>query len=269
MKMSANYHTHTIYCDGESTPVQVVESAIGKGFSAIGFSGHGYTHFDTSYCMQDTDGYIREINALKEKYSQQIEIYCGVEEDAFSPVNNRESLDYIIGSAHYILVDGEYLTVDLDCDGFEECMKAFDYDAARLAHAYYRPFVEYILRRKPDIVGHFDLITKFDEIGEQYFLNNPEYLKIAEEYINQAAQADVLFEVNTGAISRKYRKTPYPCESLLHALKKNRSKLILSSDSHSAETLDFYFAQTEQLLRDVGFGCVYELHGGKFEKRYL
>lgn len=267
--MLANYHTHTVYCDGKNTAEEMVLSAIEKGFSSIGFSGHAYTPFDLSYCMKDTDGYIREISDLKRKYVGEIEIFCGVEEDAYAPVENRGSVDYIIGSAHYICVDEEYFAIDLDYDSFKECIKIFDYDAVQLAEAYYYPFVEYILQRKPDIVGHFDLITKFDEIDEQYFLNNPEYLKIAKKYIKKAAQADVIFEVNTGAISRNYRKTPYPCESLLHVLKKNDSKLILSSDSHNAETLDFYFAQTEKMLRDIGFVYVYELHGDGFKKRYL
>ncbi len=39
--MIANFHTHTVFCDGRNTPEEVVLSAIEKGFSAIGFSGHG------------------------------------------------------------------------------------------------------------------------------------------------------------------------------------------------------------------------------------
>ena len=38
--IKANFHTHTTWCDGSDTPEDVVLSAIGKGFSAIGFSSH-------------------------------------------------------------------------------------------------------------------------------------------------------------------------------------------------------------------------------------
>ena len=79
--MPANFHTHTLFCDGKSTPEEVVLAAIEKGFSAIGFSGHGYTPFDTSYCMNDTAGYVAEVKHLKEKYKNAIQVYLGVEED--------------------------------------------------------------------------------------------------------------------------------------------------------------------------------------------
>ena len=70
--MLANFHTHTVFCDGKNTPEEIVLSAIDKGFSAIGFSGHGYTDFDLRYCMKDTCGYITEINRLKDKYKKLI-----------------------------------------------------------------------------------------------------------------------------------------------------------------------------------------------------
>ena len=66
--MIANFHTHTSFCDGKNTPEEIIKAAINKGFSAIGFSGHGYTDFDLRYCMKNTDEYIKEITQLKEKY---------------------------------------------------------------------------------------------------------------------------------------------------------------------------------------------------------
>ena len=90
--MLSNLHTHTTFCDGKNTPEEVVLSAIEKGFCSIGFSGHGYTAFDHTYCMKDTGGYMAEVNSLKEKYKKDIQIYLGVEEDAFYP-EPRDELD--------------------------------------------------------------------------------------------------------------------------------------------------------------------------------
>ncbi len=267
-KTFSNFHTHTSYCDGENTPEEIVLRAIDKGFSSIGFSGHGYTPFDLRYCMKDTQSYIKEISELKKKYSDKIEIYCGIEEDAFSPVE-RGNFDYIIGSSHYFNIDGQYYPIDSDYDYFKKCLEAFDNDALKLAEVYYSTFVGYITERKPDIVGHFDIITKYDEIDVTRFLNNSEYLRIAKKYLEQAAENDVIFEVNTGAISRGIRKTPYLGEELLYILKKKGSKVMLSSDSHSVDTLDFYFDEAKKLLRLVGFDHVYELHQGTFKKRFI
>lgn len=266
--MSSNYHTHTTFCDGKNTVEEIISGAIEKGFSSIGFSGHGYTPFDHSYCMTDTEGYIREISCMKEKYDGKIEIYCGVEEDAFSYVN-RNDFDYIIGSSHYFCVNNKYYPIDSNYDCFKKCLELFDYDAIKLAKAYYTTFVDYILKRKPDIVGHFDLITKFDEIDTMRFLNNEQYLKIARHHLDIASKTGVLFEVNTGAMSRGARKTPYLGADLLHILKKNEAGLVLSSDCHSVENLDFRFDEMEKMLRDAGFEYVYEIRMGKFEKRYI
>ena len=266
--MLSNYHTHTTFCDGKNTPEEIVLYAIDKGFSSIGFSGHGFTPFDRRYCMKRTDEYISEVNYVKEKYKGKIEVYCGIEEDAFSYVD-RSKLDYIIGSSHYVHVNYRYYPIDSNYDYFKQCLEAFDFDIKALSENYYSNFIRYILHRKPDIVGHFDVITKFDEIDVQRFLNNEDYLKIAEKYLTIAIGAGSIFEMNTGAICRGQRKTPYFGERLLHVLKKNDGKVILSSDSHNVDTLVFGFDEILRLLRDVGFDGVYEMSGGEFKKRSI
>ena len=62
--MLTNFHTHTVFCDGKNTPEEMVLSAIEKGFTALGFSGHGLTSFDPGYCLRDTAGYRAEILRL-------------------------------------------------------------------------------------------------------------------------------------------------------------------------------------------------------------
>ena len=261
--MVANFHTHTTFCDGKNTPEEIVLSAIDKGFSSIGFSGHGYTPYDLRYCMKDTEGYISEICRLKEKYKSKIQIYLGVEEDAFSPVD-RSKFDYIIGSSHYYIKDGAYLPIDSTFEHFKKCLVAFDYDVLEMAEVYYSAFCGYIKERRPDIIGHFDLITKFDELDTPLFKDNREYEKIVEGYIREAIKADCIFEVNTGAITRGIRSTVYPAENLLHILKNEGAKIILGSDSHQAETIDGCFAETKKYLYDIGFRHLCTLFDGRF-----
>ena len=264
--MLCNLHTHTTHCDGKSTPEEVVLSAIEKGFSSIGFSGHGNTHFDLRYCMKDEEGYRNDIKLLKEKYKKDIEIYLGIEEDMWD-TKNREDYDYIIGSCHYVKKDGLYFSVDSGIDYITRGAAAFDNDFLAMAECYFENFCTYILKRKPDIVGHFDLITKWDEVEDGgFFANNKEYSVIAEKYIKEAVKSGSIFEVNTGAMARGLRTAPYPYENLLHILKKENAEMIISSDSHSADTLDFGFAEAKALLKDIGFKHTMGLYGGKFVK---
>ena len=214
----SNLHTHSCFCDGKSTPEEIVLTALDKGFSSLGFSGHGYTPFDLRSCMKDTDGYIAEIGRLKKKYRKDIQIYLGVEEDSSWPVD-RDRFDYMIGSSHYFHIGGEYLSLDYNHDCFKQCLCAFGNDIAKLATCYYETFCGYIKARNPDVVGHFDLITKFDELEMPVFLQNKEYNRIAEGFIAEVASTGCIFEVNKGAISRGYRSRPYPAENLLYILR--------------------------------------------------
>ena len=266
--MIANYHTHTTFCDGRNTPEEIVISAIEKGFSSIGFSGHGYTDFDLRYCMKDTVGYIAEIKRLKAEYSGKIQIYLGVEEDAFCLVN-RADFDYVIGSSHYFCVGGKYYPIDSNYEYFKKCLELFSYDIMKMTHSYYGAFCEYIAKRKPDVVGHFDLITKFDELDASLFLENGDYTRTAEKYVSLAAESGCLFEVNTGAVSRGFRTSFYPAENLLYALKAKGAGLVLASDSHSTDTLDFGFAEARRYLKYIGFDSVYNLCDGKFVKESI
>ena len=266
--MLSNLHTHSTFCDGKSTPEEVVLSAIEKGFCSIGFSGHAHIDYEQNYCMRDTDGYMSEIKRLKDKYKDKIQIYLGIEEEAGWPVC-REDFDYIIGSCHYFTKNKEYYPIDISVDGFKKCLELFGNDPVKLADSYYKTFCEYIDTRRPDIIGHFDLITKFDEVLGFPLLGNEEYNKLAERYIALAAEYDCFFEVNTGAISRGYRTSPYPAYNLLRVLKEKNAKIVISSDSHHADTISHSFDKVKTVLKEVGFEYTYLLFDGRFTKDYL
>ena len=42
--------------------------------------------------------------------------------------------------------------------------------------------IEIVAASKPDIIGHFDLITKYDEMSTPLFLNNEKCIEIAKKY---------------------------------------------------------------------------------------
>ena len=256
--MLSNFHTHSTFCDGKSTPEEVVLKAIELGFSTLGFSGHGYTPFDLHYCMKDTDGYLAEIIRLREKYRDHICILAGVEEDAFAPVD-RSRFDYVIGSSHYFHVGERYLPIDSGHELFLEGVKAYGGDILALAESYYSNFCSYLEARRPDIIGHFDLITKFDEVGEPLFRDHVAYNRLARSYAARAAAVGCVFEVNTGAISRGYRTEAYPSNEILYQLLQEDARLILSSDSHHADTLTTHFEETKLRLYDIGFRKIYTL----------
>lgn len=267
--MLTNFHTHSTFCDGSDTPEQMVQAAIEKGFSALGFSGHGYLDFDQSYCMTDTKAYMAEINRLKEAYKDKIQIYLGIEEDMLYTVANREEFDYIIGSLHYVFVNGTPYALDISNDKFLAALNEFGGDILALAENYYSQFCYYIKQRKPDIIGHFDVLTKYDEKFDYGFATNQKYIKLAKKYIKKAARAGSFFEVNTGAIARGWRTMPYPAEELLFEIKKQCGRVVLNSDCHKKENLDCHFTEAKKWLKDIGFDGIYYLNHGEWQKDIL
>lgn len=264
MVTDSNFHTHTTYCDGKSTPEEVVLSAVEKGFRAIGFSGHSGPGFCT-YKIRDLSAYKNEINALKKKYKNEIEIYLGVEEEALSYLN-REEFDYIIGASHYVEKNGEYYPVDSNIEKFNKCIEVFGGDYLKFSEAYFERYLTYLKIRKPDIIAHFDLVTKFDEKNSIALGKDPKYREIAMKYLKEAVNVGSVFEMNTGAISRGYRKTPYPSLELLYELKKSDSKIMINSDSHHRGTIAESFELCEDILKDTGFQFIYTIKKGEFVK---
>ena len=264
MITDSNFHTHTTYCDGKSTPEEVVLSAIEKGLRVIGFSGHSGPDFCT-YRMRDVEGYKKEIKALKEKYKNDIEIYLGIEEEALTFVQ-REEYDYILGSSHYVEKNGEFYPVDSSIEKFNRCIEVFGGDYLKFCEAYYERFLSYLKARKPDIIGHFDLVTKFDEKNIINLGSDVKYRQMALKYAKEAIELGLIFEMNTGAISRGYRTSPYPSMDILHEIKKAEGKITVCSDSHHKDTLTESFELAENILKDVGFKEVYTMKNGEFIK---
>lgn len=267
--MLTNYHTHTSFCDGANTPEEIVLYAIDRGFDAIGFSSHGYTEYDLRYCMKDTEGYIAEIHRLKQKYCSKIKIYLGVEEDSHSPLPNREEFDFIIGSCHYFLKDGKHYPFDSTIDHFKSCLELYSYGIPLMAEEYFSHFCSYLRKYRPDMIGHYDYLTKYDEMLGNIISDSKEYRSIALKHTKDLAQEGFIFEVNTGAISRGFSSNTYPCEELLRVIKNSNSGVCLASDSHKIETLDACFIEMKRLLKDIGFTKVYNFIDGRFEEEQI
>lgn len=254
-----DFHVHTTWCDGKDTPETIVEAALAKGMIRLGFSGHSHTPHDESYCMsyEDTARYRQEIASLQEKYRGRISIFCGIELDYFSD-QRAEDFDYAIGSVHYIKVGDDYVPVDEKPTYLvEAAQRYFDGDMYSLIELYYRQEGDVIVRTKADLIGHFDLITKFNEGGKLFDENDPRYVAAACAACDSLLRTGVPFEVNTGAISRGWRTRPYPAPFILKQIAENGGKVVLSSDSHTAKTLCGHFDEVEKTCASLGVPVVH------------
>lgn len=238
----ADLHVHTTFSDGENTPEEMVRAAIRLGMKTIGFSDHSYTFFDESYCMRKSEiGRYRDcIAELRTRYAGEIEILCGIEQDYYS-AESCDGYDYVIGSVHYVKSGRRYIPVDESPELLLSAVRDdFGGDVYRLIGEYYRT-VAAAGTAKADIIGHFDLIAKFNENGALFDEADPRYIAAARDAADRLLETGRPFEINTGAIARGWRSVPYPSKALADYIRERGGRFILSSDSHAADTLCFRF----------------------------
>ena len=248
-----NLHTHTIYCDGKDTPEELVKQAIKLGMKVLGFSGHAYSVHDTDFCMskEGTSAYIEEVLRLREKYKGKIEIYLGIERDFFGEIDDYP-YDYVIGSLHYVEKDGVLMSVDYTPEIMESNVeKYFGGNYRTYVERYYQLLGDVMEKTDADIVGHFDLITKFNE-GSRYFDEDADWYKEAAlAALHKVAAKKPIFEINTGAMSRGYRTKPYPADFILAEINRLGCPVILSSDCHDKMYLNHDFCKIIENLVSV------------------
>ena len=245
-------HVHTEFCDGRATAEEMVKAAIALGCPKIGLSTHSPLTYP-SYAMKPEreDDYRAEIFRLKEKYRGEIEVLCGLEVDVYGLPVTKE-YDYIIGSCHSLSPLGEDGR-RTDVDGPLTLLKAaidtyFDGDPYAAAEDYFAGVAQ-LGRVNPTIIGHFDLIRKYNRGGALLDENHPRYLAAARRAVDALLPLGVPFEVNTGGIARGYRETPYPAAPILAYILSNGGKVILTGDAHRPENLCFQFARWAEYVR--------------------
>jgi len=266
MNILQNLHTHTKYCDGANTPEEMVISALQKKMRSIGFSGHAFTEHDTSYCMspEGTIRYSKEIRTLKEKYRHVIDIYTGLEQDYFS-VSPFIDTDYIIGSVHYVLKNGEFIPVDETKEIVLSAVnRLYDGDIYSYLEDYYSTVSDVHNKTHCDIIGHFDLPEKFNADNKLFDRENERYIKAWQKAADELLKSQAVFEINTGGMSKGYTNEPYPRADILRYIAKQGGKVTVSSDSHNVSTIDYKLQESVQLAKDCGFKEIYIFDGSKF-----
>ncbi len=243
-------HVHSVYCDGKNTPEELVESAISKGVKKLGILCHSYIDFEPTGSLNSEKypDFIKEISVLKDKYKGKIELLCGIEQDFFSkePI---VSFDYVIGSVHFFSDGKGFYPIDwseeLFINGVKSC---FNGDYYLASEWYFNAVSKMAEKIKPNIIAHFDLITKFNEGDKLFDTRYDRYVNAYKSAIDRIVKLNIPFEINTGVISRGHRSEPYPSKPIIDYIKSKGGKFLLSSDAHSKENISFGFDKWDNLL---------------------
>ena len=293
--IKSNFHTHTDFCDGKSSPEKMIQSAIEKKFDILGFSSHATYPYKSSWHLNPVryNEYISEIERLKNVYKDKIEIYRGFEADYIPLVSTPDKQhyeqfkpDYIIGSVHFVVnldcpekkgFPQEDSDIPVNCfsiDSFTEEVEQgikllFDGDGKKASQSYFAIVREMVSSANFDVIGHLDILRKrngtlkfFDENAEWYKNELCATAKII-------AQSGKIVEINYGGIARGSLNDTYPSLHFLKLLNKLDVPITINSDAHNFDHIDTGYEFAIKNAISAGYSETQYFSNGKWHSQKI
>jgi len=258
-----NYHSHSHYCDGEHPIENHILKAIEKDFIAIGISSHMPVYFHSPWALKrnEVNNYIKDIDHLREKYKDRIQVYKSMEVEVIPGLCGpgcKEvmdyNLDYVVGSIHFVntLKDGIPWGIDGSFELFKRGFKEiYDEEIKEVIKDYYLLTMQMVDEECPEVIGHVDKIKMH---GESFFSEKSDwYIKLVDETLDLIREKQAIVEVNTRGIYKGLTDEPYPSWWILKKVFKLGIPVQLNSDSHHPDELDGAYRITSKRLHEIGF----------------
>jgi histidinol-phosphatase (PHP family) len=278
----ANYHIHSDYCDGTNTIEELVQAGIAAGLTSLGLSSHFPLPFTNDWTMkaENIESYLDDIKNLKAKYASQIELYCGMEIDFFIDRQDISDLakavlprlDYTIMSIHTLgkTTGDDVSYIDESQQDFEQGIKKYYQDDKQaFIKDYYESLEKMVEIFEPDILGHVDLIKKYNQ--NNYFFNENDnwYQELVRTCLDGVATTKTRMEINTGANMRVPGVGRYPSDWIIPEMKKRNIPITIGGDSHSVAGIVYEYNLAEAYLEQCGYHEYWVLKKGRWEAQPL
>jgi len=256
------------FCNhAKSSLEEVIEAAIARGFSHYGLTEHcpryravdllpGEEDIGVQGLIDAFDRYVQRALALRQQYQGRIELLVGFETERVPPENwldlmqalrSAHPFDYIVGSVHDI--GGRWVdyapeaTARLSADiGGKEALQ----------HAYFDAMIDMVETLKPDVVGHIDLVRKFEAPG--FSFSSGVFRKIERLLEAMAAYGGVI-DVNCAATRNGYGPV-YPLPEILARARTMGIRATLGDDSHGVATVGVSLAASRQAIQAAGYTTI-------------
>jgi len=256
--MWSNIHTHSTWCDGASTPSDMVKFAVESGMPSIGFSSHGPLPFPCNWCLPPArfESYVKALRELDR--TSVIPVYAGLEVDfipgVVGPSDFKHKLDFTIGSVHF--VDGDE-TDRWEADNNFEVFKSgltkfFGGDVRKAVQRYFELIRIMLSTSTPDVLGHMDRIRVHNLYGSVFDESESWFKTAVSDTLELATTKNVVVEVNTRGMYKRKTLEPYPSRFALKRLAELRIPVMLASDAHHADDLTRGFNEAAQIMKDCG-----------------
>jgi len=221
-----NYHTHTVRCSHASGSVEeYIKVAIQNGIKYMGFSDHSPFAFPDGYesphrvPLSEAKDYFNEIDALRKKYINEIDIKIGFEMEYY-PKHFDEMLDIAKKSGAEYLILGQHFLRNEYPDGIPSSAPTDSVD---------------------NLIEYSDTVVRAIKSGVFTYIAHPDMINFTGDkdiYVNEmhkicvaAREENVPLEINFLGI-RTYRN--YPRDLFWKIAGEEKSPITFGFDAHDA-----------------------------------
>ncbi len=247
----------------------VVARAIDAGFTHYGLSEHcpRYRSEDlyaeeadlgTAGLLEAFERYAHRAKALRAQHEDRIQLLVGFETERLPPDGwadrmraiRASGFEYIVGSVHDL--DGRWV----DYKPEVTAAIAKDLGGPEAMHLrYFDAVVDVVETLRPEVVGHIDLIRKFD--GEDAGFSTRVYASI-ERALEAVRAAGSALDVNCGAYRRGLSPV-YPLPAILERACEMEIPVTLGDDSHGVTTVGVGLDACMRAIHTAGYREVHYL----------
>jgi histidinol-phosphatase (PHP family) len=246
---------------------RVVARAVEAGFTHYGLSEHcpryraedlfpGEEDLTPDDLLRIFVDYAAHARALREQYVGQIDLLVGFESERLPPdtwptrmrdLRTRFAPDYIVGSVHD--VDGH--VIDFSPEQTRLVADTLG-GVENLQTRYFDAVADLVTELRPEVVGHIDLIRKFDGPHPSFSARVYRHIETALEAVR--AVGGVL-DVNC-ATHRRGLGPVYPLPEILVRARRMGIGVTLGDDSHGAHDVGVGLDASLRAIADAGYSEV-------------
>ena len=250
--------------------MDVVQTAVDRGFTHYGLSEH-CPRDDVKYLYPEEieagpkrlselfEAYVKEAREAQQAFADRMDVLVGFETERLpieswaqrmQELRERHQPDFIIGSVHD--VDG--IWVDYSPQMTEQAAQACGGRDA-LHRKYFAALTDLVLVLRPEIIGHLDLVRKFDGPHAAF---GDLAMREAQRALEAAASVGAVLDVNPGA-HRRGLSPVYPLPSLLQAARRMGVGVTLGDDGHGPHDVGAGLDACLRAIADAGYKQVHYL----------
>ena len=258
MPITADYHLHSSFSGDSDAPMEeMILQGIEMGLTRMCFT----EHHDFDYPVTDPvstpegmfelnpDSYLYDFLKLKEKYTDQISLYFGVEL-GMQPHLSKENAafakahdyDFIIASSHV-------------CHGRDPYYPSF-YEGRTQEEAYLEYFESILENLKVysnfDVYGHLDYVVRYGPQQDEGY-SYEVYRDIFDRILERLISMEKGIEINTAGLAKGMRDAN-PCIGVIRRYRELGGEIItVGSDAHEPNQIAYAFDRAADILKDCGF----------------